>query len=697
MSGFSAKNLREAIIELFEILDTPIENRNEYAKPELLAFPYVNGSLFSDNDLAIPQMTDEIRDVLINKASKDFDWSTISPTIFGAVFESTLNPETRRSGGMHYTSIENIHKVIDPLFLNDLKEELSEIKSKKTNINQRVNKFQSKLASLKFLDPACGSGNFLTETYISLRKLEIEALEFKQGAGQLSMALDGDFNPIKVSIEQFYGIEINDFAVAVARTALWIAEHQMMKETERVLLGVEGDFLPLHTFAHITEGNALKMDWSEIVSKNELSYIVSNPPFIGARIMNPEQKQDVNSVFKGYKNAGNLDYVCCWFKKASDYMTGTNIETALVSTNSICQGESVANLWRPLFDEGVSIGFAYRSFRWDSEANAKAHVHCVIIGFNKCSSKKPKVIYDNNTQLKAKNINGYLIDADNIFVSGKPKPLCDVPEIMFGSKPIDNGYLSNYSTEEKDTICSKYPEAKGLFRRILGSSEFINGKIRYCIWLDKVSPERYKYIPPVMEAVNNVKQMRLSSKRKTTNGLAEVSYLFGEIRQPETDYLLIPSVSSNNREYVPIGFINKDVIATNLVFVMPKADMYNFGVLTSNVHMSWMRAVCGRLGNGYRYSSTIVYNTFLWPTPSSQQKEKIEATAQSILDARALYPDSSLADLYDPLTMPSELLKAHKANDKAVMQAYGFKPSMSESDIVSELMKMYQNLINEQE
>ncbi|MCD7872872.1 MAG: methylase [Clostridiales bacterium] len=689
---YNANTLRGAIIELFKVLDTPIEQRNPYDDAALLAFPYVNGSLFSNDGLIIPQMTDEIRDVLINHASTDFDWSTISPTIFGAVFESTLNPETRRSGGMHYTSIENIHKVIDPLFLDGLKEELCVLKSKKTNIERRVAAFQNKLSSLKFLDPACGSGNFLTETYISLRKLENEALAFKQ-KGNLSMALDGTFDPIKVSINQFYGIEINDFAVAVAKTALWIAEHQMMKETEEILLGMDDDFLPLHTNANIVEGNALRMDWNEVVSKDELTYIIGNPPFIGAMHCKGEKRKEVANAFPECKKSGEIDYVAGWYSKAARYIQTTYIKCAFVSTNSICQGQQVALIWKPLIETyNIDIDFAYRTFRWDNEANSIAKVHCVIIGFSNFRKGKVKVIYDGKNQYEASNISPYLLDVKTVFIESRKTPICNVQKMDFGSMPRDGGGFILNAEQRKDLI-KREPIAKKWIKPYIGSEEFLKNKERYCLWLKDAVPSEINRCPTIKERIEYVRRFRIESKASATRRFAETPTLFCQIAQPETDYLLIPRHSSERRKYIPIGFMSPDIIASDAVLIVPNATLFDFGILTSSVHNSWMRLIAGRLKSDYRYSKDIVYNNFPWPSPSPQQKEKIEATAQSILDARALYPDSSLADLYDPLTMPPELLNAHKANDKAVMQAYGFKSSMSESDIVSELMKMYQDLI----
>ena len=573
IKSFSARDMRKALIELFKILDTKPDDRDPYEDEQLSSFPYVNGGLFADENIEIPQMNDEIRDLLLRNASEDFDWSDISPTIFGAVFESTLNPETRRSGGMHYTSIENIHKVIDPLFLDELREELEEIKAIKVAKTRetKINAFREKLGSLTFFDPACGSGNFLTETYISLRRLENEAIEvITQG----QMLLDVG-NIIKVSIGQFYGIEINDFAVTVAKTALWIAESQMMKETEDIV-HQNLEFLPLKSYASIVEGNALRTDWETVVPKDKLNYIMGNPPFVGARLMTKEQKDDVVSVFGvKWKNAGNLDYVSCWYKKATDLMKGTNIRTALVSTNSVSQGESVAILWKPLFEDGVHIDFAHRTFRWDSEASIKAHVHCVIIGFSIAPNNKHKMIFENDRYIKAQNINGYLLDAPNVFIENQTKPICDVSKMDFGSMPNDGGYLSDYTTEEKNEIVDRYPEAKGMFKKLLGATEFINNKERWCLWLEDVSPMQIKNISPIYEAVRNVQKLREESNRDATRKLADTPTLFGENRQPKTDYLLVPSTSSELRKYIPIGFVPMDVISNNANLVVPNATLYN--------------------------------------------------------------------------------------------------------------------------
>ena len=453
------------------------------------------------------------------------------------------------------------------------------------------------------------------------------------------------------------------------------------------------DFLPLKTNACIVEGNALRLDWEAIVPKTQLNYIMGNPPFVGARLMDASQKSDVNLIFDGWKNAGNLDYVCCWYKKAADLMNSTEIRSALVSTNSVSQGESVANLWKPLFDCGVHIDFAYRTFRWDSEAKIKAHVHCVIIGFSIAPNHKEKVLYSGDRAQIVKNINGYLLDAENVFVESRNKPICDVPEIGIGNKPIDGGnYL--FTKEEMEEFIKKEPRSQQYFKLWYGSQEFINRCPRYCLWLGDCSPGELRKMPECMERVEAVREMRLSSKSAGTVKLADKPTRFHVENMPYDRYILMPKVSSEKRRYIPMGFMNPDTLCSDLVFIIPNATLYHFGVLTSNVHMAWMRAVCGRLEMRYRYSKDVVYNNFPWPKPTEEQKAKIEQTAQAILDARALYPDCSLADLYDEVTMPPELRKAHQDNDKAVMQAYGFSVrEMTESTCVAALMKLYQKLV----
>ena len=748
LSHYEADDFRNALIRLFDVLKSPDEKRSKYLKDDLKAFPYTNGGLFEE-EIEIPQFTEQLRDIIIHNASLDFDWSEISPTIFGAVFESTLNPETRRSGGMHYTSIENIHKVIDPLFLNDLRQELDNILEEKVERqrNKKLAAYQDKLASLTFLDPACGSGNFLTETYLSLRRLENEVIrEMYHGQGMI-----GEFlNPIKVNINQFYGIEINDFAVTVATTALWISESQMLTETEHII-HKDIDFLPLRSYTNIKEGNALRVSWDEweikddtpsIIAKQanvyplqepdqtavgepvtqygevdiyaekaimvntpkvpqtrivKFDYIMGNPPFVGYSLQSKEQKEDILSIFvdykgKPFKTAGKIDYVAGWYYKASQLLKSTNTRAALVSTNSITQGEQVSAIWKPLKDLfDIHIDFAYHTFRWDSEASQKAHVHCVIIGFSRVNV--PKVIYDNDKHKVVENINAYLIDAPNVYLESRTTPLCDVPQMSSGGKPVEGGFLI-LSPEEKDTLVATTPHMEKYIRPFTSGDDFINNKKRYCLWLVDADPTDLKHAPEVLARVEGVKNFRLSSVKEATRRCADTPTLFMEIKEPKSNYLLIPATSSEQRRYIPIGYVDKCVIPNNAVQFVPEATLYHFGILTSNVHMAWMRAVCGRLEMRYRYSANIVYNNFPWPNPTEEQKAKIEKTAQAILDARALYPNATLADLYDDITLTPALLKAHQDNDRAVMEAYGWKASsqFKESMCVAELFKLYQEL-----
>ncbi|MDE6426967.1 MAG: methylase [Ruminococcus sp.] len=691
---FPVDEVREKLIKLFQVLDTPISDRDPYMNDDLSAFPYVNGGLFADENIEIPRFTDEIVDLLVNGASKVFNWADISPTIFGAVFESTLNPDTRRSGGMHYTSIENIHKVIDPLFLDDLRAELAtilELKVEKTRLS-RLEDFRNKLSSLTFLDPACGSGNFLTETYISLRRLENKALRAIYD-GQKMFNLDG---LIKVGIHQFYGIEINDFAVTVAKTALWIAESQMMKETEEIIEH-DLDFLPLKSYANITEANALRIDWESVVPKEKLSYIMGNPPFVGYSLQSKEQKADILSIYvdengKPYKTAGKIDYVAGWYFKASSLMHSTCVQTAFVSTNSITQGEQVASVWKPLCERfGVSIDFAYRTFRWDSEATLKAHVHCVIVGFSTMNNNSLKKLYNSENFQLVKNISPYLIDSETIFIQSRTKPLCDVPIMQNGGKPAEGGFLI-LTEEEKDELLRAEPQAEKFIRPFMMGKDFIQRKPRYCLWLVGANPSDLKKCRKVLDRVEKVREFRLASKKEATRKKADTPTLFDEIKECKTKYIALPVVSSENRRYIPIEYISPEIIAGNKLFMVAEADLYLFGVLTSNVHMAWTRTVCGRLKSDYSYSNTVVYNNFPFPNPTAEQKQRIERTARAVLDARNLYPTCTLADLYDELTMPPELRKAHQQNNFAVMNAYGFDKKITESECVAELMKLYQKL-----
>ncbi|MGN0647114.1 MAG: DNA methyltransferase [Oscillospiraceae bacterium] len=695
LKQFPAKNVRNALVELFRVLDTkdgvnafPNE-RDPYLNDDLAAFPYVNGGLFRDEDIEIPHFTEEIMTILLEDASAEFNWSGISPTIFGAVFESTLNPETRRSGGMHYTSIENIHKVIDPLFLDALKAELEDIKALKVEKTrqQKLRDFRKKLSTLVFLDPAAGSGNFLTETYISLRRLENDAL-FEETHGQMML---GNNDVIQVSISQFYGIEINDFAVTVAKTALWIAESQMMQETES-LMQIELNFLPLKSYANIVEGNALRLDWERVVPKDRLNYIM----FVGASMMNKEQKKEAVEIFGKIKLSNSIDYVGAWYFKACELMKNTTIKTALVSTNSITQGEQVAPLWGTLFERyDIQINFAHRTFRWDSEANLKAHVHCVIIGFGMSDQSVQKRLYDGEQYKVVNNINAYLLEAPNVFISSRSKPICDVPKLTKGNQPTDDGNFI-LSEEEKEQLLKNDSTIACCVRRYVGARDFLNNnEIRYCLWLKGISPSVYRKNKEIARRLNAIKEFREKSTAAPTRKFAEKPYLFFSAPHNDCRYLIVPRVSSEKRKYIPIGFMPPDIIAADSCSIIPNATLYEFGILMSNVHNAWMRAVAGRLEMRYRYSGSVVYNNFPWCSPTPEQKAKIEKTAQAILDARAMHPNCSLADLYDETTMPPELRKAHQQNDFAVMAAYGFDRKMAESECVAELMKLYQKLTAE--
>ncbi len=741
LTHYDADDLRAALIRLFETLNTPQDKRSKYLKDDLKAFPYTNGGLFAE-EIEIPQFTPELKATLLDNASLDFDWSEISPTIFGAVFESTLNPETRRSGGMHYTSIENIHNVIDPLFLNDLRRELDEILEVKVERerNKRLDAYQDKLSQLTFLDPACGSGNFLTETYLSLRRLENEVINVRHH-GQSFIGFE-EANPIKVSINQFYGIEINDFAVTVATTALWISEAQMLRETERIIHR-DIDFLPLKSYSNIREGNALRMEWdvfeqpsdiptiraknvhliiepdltkvsepteeygelniiaqkSDTSSKLEIKhyevhydYIMGNPPFVGTKYQSKTQKDDMLFVCKELKP---LDYVTGWYKKAYDLIQNTNTKCAFVSTNSIVQGEQVAPLWKVL--KKAKIDFAYRTFRWDSESSLKAHVHCVIIGFSVDNDEKEcveKQLYlESGEFVLCRHINGYLMDAPDIYINPRSGPLCSgIPKMTYGSKPVDGGYFQ-LTEDEKKELLEETPSLAPYIRRYMGADDLINNRIRYCLWLKNCPPNIIRSSKIVEKRIEGVRDSRQTSTKESTKRWADYPTVFVEDRQPDNDYIILPVVSSERRRYMPMCYVTSDVVANANAQMITNGSLFTFGVLNSNVHNAWMRAICGRLETRYAYSATIVYNNFPWPTPTDAQKAKIEQTAQAILDARALYPDSSLADLYDELTMPAELRRAHQDNDRAVMQAYGFDvKTMTESSCVAELFKLYQQL-----
>lgn len=700
LNSHKPSQMRKALIALFDVLNTPYENRDPYdlEDEKLAAFPYVNGGLFAASDIEIPNFTADIANLLLFECSAGFDWSGISPTIFGALFEDTMNPETREVGCMHYTSVENIHRVIDPLFLNDLKDELGLILKEKVDKKrkQKLNDFHVKLASLTFLDPACGSGNFLTETYLSLRRLENEVIKMLSEPG--TRYLSNELSPIKVSIENFYGIEINDFAVTVAKAALWIAEAQMMYETEHIVMR-DLEFLPLKSYSHVEGGNALTKDWNEVIAKDKLSYIIGNPPFKGKKRRENDQKNDLLKVIGiDSPRPGNMDLVSGWFYKAARFMQGTNIQASFVSTINITRGEQVSLLWDALIDKySICIKYAYLPFVWNSESKKKAQVHCTIIGFS-CQPAERKVIYsEESVPQSAKNISPYLRDEETILVSSRNHPLCNVPETGIGNKPIDDSNFL-FKPDQKAAFLHEEPDAEKYFMEWYGADELIKGKKRYFLWLAKCSPAELRNLPLCKERIENVRKFRAKSTDAGTRKLANFPTRFHVTNLPETDFMVIPEVSSEGRQYIPMEYVTiesaKHKLFSNLVKLMPNATYYHFGVLQSMVHMVWTKGVCGYKDFRPRYSTDVVFNNFPWPTPTEKQKQAIEKTALAIITARKKHPECSFADLYDNDTMPDDLREAHLKNDAAVRAAYGFKESMTENEMIARLLQMYNELIN---
>lgn len=703
---FRPAHLRRALKDLFIQLDIPEAERDPYLSEDIASFPYVNGGLFRERT-EIPNFTDEILDALLE--AMDFDWASISAPIFGACYEGTINPETRHQNGMHYTKTEDVAKLLDNLFLDDLRAELSTIKAEPVpkKRKQALKALQIKLSKIGVADFAAGSGNFGVEAYLGLRRIENEILqELNNGQIMLDVSdIDDAYDPIKVSIGQIHLAEINDFAADVARVSLWIAEAQMLRETESIIHR-DIDYFPLSTEAHIITCDSLTTPWEEIVPKNEISYIVQNPPYLGARVMSKEQKEALLNVFvdengKPYKNSGNIDYVAGWMFKAAEYIQGTNIRCAFVTTNSITQGEQVANVWKPLYDRfGIHIDFAYRTFKWNNGTKDMAAVHVVVFGFSCVPRHKNLLIYDGDGKPHiASSINPYLLDAPVAFIESRSNPICDVPKLLTGCQRLDGDNFM-FTDEEKAEFVKKEPLSEKYFFKWYGADEFIKNKSRWCLYLGQASPADIAKMPYVKEIISKVQEYRAKSNRKQTKKYADYPTRFYLEVIPETDYIAVPVVSSEKRKYVPIGFMDTSVLCSNQLNMIPNADMYHFGVLTSIIHMDWMRAVAGRLKSDYRYSKDIVYNNFPWPTPTEEQKAKIVAAAQGILEARAKYPDASLATMYDKLLMPEELRKAHQANDKAVMAAYGIKPSdpayTDPAARVALLMNMYQKLVEEE-
>jgi len=657
---------------------------------QLNKFPYVNGQLFEET-IETADFDRPMRDTLIGCCA--LDWSKISPAIFGAMFQSVMNDDERHDIGAHYTSEENILKVICPLFLDGLREEFAKIiKLSPKSRRERLVRFHDKLASLKFLDPSCGCGNFLVVSYRELRLLELDVLELLLGTERF---LDVG-TQIKLNVNQFYGIEIEEFPAQIAQVALWLVDHQM-NLLVRERFGEYFARIPLTTAPSIHHANAMTIDWESVIAKTELSYILGNPPFLGSRVMNKRQKSEVVTVFNDVNDNGNLDYVTCWYKKAAEYIQGTEIEVAFVSTNSICQGLQVPILWVDLMNRhGVKINFAHQTFKWSNEARGKAAVYCVIVGFG-LADRSAKKIYQYATvtgepvETLARQVNAYLVDADNIFIERRTSPICDVPEMRFGSMAADGGHLL-FSPGEKNAFLQKEPGAEPWFRRIVGSDEFINNKERWCLWLVDLTPAELRKLKSVKDRVSKVKTVREESARPF---LADIPHLFAQIAQPkEGNYIVVPQVSSEKRKFIPMGFLSVETIASNLVNIIPNAAMYHFGVLTSTMHMAWTRYVCGRLKSDYRYSKDIVYNNFPWPNPTGKQKAEIEKAAGNVLDARARFPDSSLADLYDPVVMPPALTKAHQKLDKAVEASYG-RTFDDDGQRVAFLFELYQSLAGE--
>lgn len=708
LDGAPPHLVRGMLKELFTVLNTPVEKRDPYLSDDLKVFPYVNGGLFAAEE-EIPHFTPELLSLLLQEISQNTNWAQISPTIFGGVFESTLNPETRAKGGMHYTSPENIHKVIDPLFLDGLKDELAAILDDaslgRIKRNNQLKRFHDKIAGLTFFDPACGSGNFLTETYISLRRIENKILSVLVGDQNVLGFDDIGATPLKISLDQFYGLEINDFAVAVASTALWIAQLQANIEAQTIITTNIAD-LPLRDAAHIHHGNALRVDWTEVLPPENCHYIIGNPPFLGARNQSKEQKAELKDVFpKGTKNVGNIDYVAGWYIKAAEYMGDFPVRTAFVSTNSICQGEQVANVWYPITCQGFRINFAHDTFRWGNEAAQQAHVFCVIVGFSK--QNDPVRLYHHpgpdaeaHLQLPGR-LNPYLADAPDAFVWNRSKALCAIPAIGIGNQPIDGGHYL-FTPEEKNDFIKAEPYSESFFHPWIGAREFLQGSERWVLWLGNATPADFKRMPLARERVLAVRDFRLSSKRISTLKLAESPTRFQVEKMPKGNSIVVPKVSSERRSYIPLGLIEPEIFASDLVFLISNATLYHFGVLHSQFHNAWMRTVGGRLKSDYRYSGGVVYNNFIWPQPDATMKNSIERCAQSVLDARAQYPDSTLADMYDPdnAFLYPALTKAHAGLDTAVERAYGVDFSDRDDDtreqaIVSHLFKLYGEVIGE--
>lgn len=676
------------LANLFHNLNTPKEKRLTNIDESLNQFPYVNGKLFEET-LPPASFDSSMRKMLLDCCS--LNWGLISPAIFGSMFQSVMNPVERRNIGAHYTSEKNILKLIKPLFLDNLQNEFEKVKSSQNDLS----KFHNKIAGMKFLDPACGCGNFLVITYRELRLLEIDTIKVLMKGQQVTDVN----NLIKIEVDKFYGIEIDEFPSQIAPVAMWLMDHQMnMRVSEEF-----GDYfarLPLTKSANIIHGNSLRIDWEKIVPKNELSFILGNPPFIGKQMQNAEQKKDAELILGNIKGAGVLDFVCCWYIKAAEYIQDTNIKVAFVSTNSISQGEQVGILWNELFNKyKIKIHFAHKTFKWNNEAKGNAAVHCVIIGFANYNINE-KYLYEYDTvksephEIKVKNINPYLVDANDVLILKRNLPICDVPLMFKGSQPTDGGNFL-FTVDEKNEFLTKEPNAKKFIKPLISSHEFLNGKKRYCLWLVDAEPGELNQMPHLLKRIEGVRQMRLKSTKQATIKWANQPTLFTENRQPISDFLLIPRTTSENRRYIPLGFFKKDHIVSDSCNTLPNAKLFHFGILSSLIHMSWVKYVCGRLKSDFRYSNEIVYNNFPWPeSPTESQIKSVEDSAKVVLDVRKEFPDSSLADLYDPLTMPPALVKAHQQLDRAVDKCYRSQPFTSESNRIEYLFQLYDKYVS---
>ncbi|REJ49677.1 MAG: class I SAM-dependent DNA methyltransferase [Microcystis flos-aquae DF17] len=674
------------IAYIFQVLNTPGDKRLKNLDENLTQFPYINGKLFEES-LPLAAFDSKMRVMLLEACA--FDWGKISPAIFGSMFQAVMNPKERRNLGAHYTSEKNIQKVIKPLFLDDLHREFEKIKGNRNKLLE----FHKKIANLYFLDPACGCGNFLIITYRELRDLEILVLQELDKTGQLVTDIS---TIIQVDVNQFAGIEYDEFAVRVAEVAMWLIDHQMNIKVSNTF-GQYFVRLPLKKSAKIVNGNALRIDWEEVISKEKLNFILGNPPFVGHHYQNFDQKEDLKLVLDKIIGSGVMDYVSAWFYKSAQFIQSTKIKVGLVATNSISQGEQSSILWNVLINEfNISIHFAHRTFKWSNEAKGNAAVHCVIIGFASFEANE-KYLFDYQTitseplLIKAQNINPYLINANNILVFNRKYPLCNVPNMMYGNKPTDGGNFI-LSEEEKNTLVLKNPLVIKFIKPFISAREFLNGGKKWCLWLLDIKPDELKNIPEILERVEAVKQFRSKSIAASTRNYS-YHCLFRQITQPKSDYILVPRTTSENRKYIPIGFFTADNIVSDTCQSIPNGDLYLFGILTSEMHMAWVKYVCGRLKSDYRYSKDIVYNNYPFPENiTDKQKQTVETCAQAVLDTRSKYPDSSLADLYDPLTMPPDLLKAHQKLDKAVDLCYRPQPFTSELNRIEYLFELYEKL-----